>query len=246
VNRWQAWAQRLRARHGRIDAWRAPGAMVLQQRGLGAAAQARHVHLRPSLHLHTHFAVSPLITVSMRPAMARPLIPRKALPTGSAWREPEMFVGHAPRHVAQSDEHREPVTHVASPAFVPAFRKVGPAHAAPAGHGTIRLSVRRGEEVSTIATHAGDMALRLRLNAHRDEVRPAMQPAVLAVPRRAGAQPAGSAVDSIEGSALLRTRMEEARAPHAAPAFNVEALTGLVIQQIDRRLVAYRERMGRA
>jgi hypothetical protein len=31
----------------------------------------------------------------------------------------------------------------------------------------------------------------------------------------------------------------------AVPAVNVEALTSQVIQQLDRRLLAYRERMGR-
>lgn len=32
----------------------------------------------------------------------------------------------------------------------------------------------------------------------------------------------------------------------AAPPINVEALTSQVIQQLDRRLIAYRERMGRS
>lgn len=246
MNRWQAWAQRLRTRHGRIDAWRAPGAMVLLQRGRGAAAQAWRVHVRSSLHLHTHLAVSPLVTVSMRPAMARPLILRHAVPAGSASRRPEMFGGHAQRHVARPDEHREAATPMAAAAFVPAFRMIGPARAAPAGREPIRLSVRGGEDASPIAAHAGEMALRLRLNARREEIRPDVQAAVLAVPGRASVQPATGAAGGVEASAQSRTRLEEPRPPHPAPAVDVEALTGLVIQQIDRRLVAYRERMGRA
>jgi hypothetical protein len=35
-------------------------------------------------------------------------------------------------------------------------------------------------------------------------------------------------------------------APPAVAAINVEALTSQVIQQLDRRLIAYQERLGRA
>lgn len=245
MNRWQGWAQRLRTRHSRIDAWRAPGAMVLL-RGQGASAQARHIHAGTSLHLHTHLVVSPRLSVSMRPAMARPMILRTTAPVDGTTRQAHDGAGHAMTLGTRSNRHEAPVGHLAAPAFVPAFRHPALGQSSRAGPEPIRLSVRRGEGASPIARHAGEIAQRLRRGAIREEVRPATQAAVLALPQRAAAQPAGAGGDSVEVSALWRTRLDEARAVQSAPALNVEALTGMVIQQIDRRLVAYRERMGRA
>ena len=94
--------------------------------------------------------------------------------------------------------------------------------------------------------HASETAARLRRNVVRQELPSASPAAVLAVPQRAAASAAASAARAIVQGAAARQHTEEPRSAQPAPTINVEALTGLVIQQIDRRLVAYRERMGRA
>jgi hypothetical protein len=120
VNRWQAWAARLRMRHGRIDAWRAPGAMVLL-RGQGAAYSARTI-VRPALHLHTHFAGSALFTVSMHPALARTMILRSLAPFAGARRHEPAAAGHAQVVLAPAPVHRAAAAGLQAPAFVPARR----------------------------------------------------------------------------------------------------------------------------
>jgi hypothetical protein len=230
-------------RHGRIDAWRALGAMMLL-RGQGAAYSARTI-VRPALHLHTHFAGSALFTVSMRPAVTRTMILRSLAPFASARRHEPAAAAHAQLVLAPAPVHRAAVAGLPAPAFVPARRFAAPSRAAAARGEPIRLAVRRGEAASPIAAQAGAIALRLRRSASREEVRPAPPAAVLAVARRAAAQDAGHALDTVDERPVSRLHMQEARAQQPAAAVNVEALTGMVIQQIDRRLVAFRERMGR-
>jgi hypothetical protein len=63
------------------------------------------------------------------------------------------------------------------------------------------------------------------------------------------ARPAESALSGAsgppDGLAAPRRLPDEPAVARPAPAIDVDALTGLVIQQLDRRLIAYRERMGR-
>jgi hypothetical protein len=84
---------------------------------------------------------------------------------------------------------------------------------------------------------------RLHRRAVRRELPVASKATVLARHRAADAEPSLAAPQS---AAAQASRRHDA-AVHPAPAapINVEALTGLVIQQLDRRLIAYRERMGR-
>jgi hypothetical protein len=63
-----------------------------------------------------------------------------------------------------------------------------------------------------------------------------------ALPAAATPAAASHAVASAAPSALS---IEERHVAPAPAQVNVEALTGMVIQQLDRRLIAYRERMGR-
>ena len=72
-------------------------------------------------------------------------------------------------------------------------------------------------------------------------------PAALLLPRTAAARAAATEAQAALQVAATRPHAQEPRSVSApaAPAVNVESLTSLVIQQIDRRLVAYRERMGR-
>jgi len=58
------------------------------------------------------------------------------------------------------------------------------------------------------------------------------------------AKPASAARHEMPLDALAH-RSPQPYPPPAPPQLNIESLTTQVIQQIDRRLVAYRERMGR-
>jgi hypothetical protein len=96
-----------------------------------------------------------------------------------------------------------------------------------------------------VAAQAIELATRLRRRATREELTLSPKPAVLAAAHRAPAQAAPTPSNPWTPAQTAPMQPEESRALPQAAALNVEALTGLVIQQIDRRLIAYRERMGR-
>jgi len=246
MNRWQGWAQRLRARHGRIATWGAPGTMVLM-RGHGAPAQVLHTHVRSSLHLHLRVAVPPRSVAAMRPVPA-PILRHTTIADGvkRAWPAAVTATAHA---VARTEGHGARGTGIAAPTLasvLSVLRRGDQARPAPVGRAPARLPVRRATWASPVAAQAAATALRIRRNAVREDARPAAHAVVLARPQPAVAQAAGGQPHRVDAVVPAGTQREEAGAAQIAQAaINVEALAGMVIQQIDRRLVAYRERMGR-
>jgi hypothetical protein len=95
------------------------------------------------------------------------------------------------------------------------------------------------------ARHAAALPAELRRRAARHE-RPVPAPVRLVSPRRPDpvSPPPATTAAAVAAAGVLASTPSDWPAP-AAPAVDVDALTGQVIQQLDRRLVAYRERMGR-
>jgi hypothetical protein len=254
VNRWQAWAGRLRQRHSRIDAWRAQGAMVLL-RAVGAHAPTMGHSVRSIDHWHTRLSISPRFMLSLQPALAAPRVLQMAAREAKARtaQRDESPTGTASPSSAQGASFLAPRS-AAAPAFVPRMTAHARAMLLPPQAAPILLSVHQRETASPVAAHAGEIASRLRRNVARQELpsaAPAPAPAaVLAAPQRAAARAAATEAQAVVQAAVqagvARQHTEAPRFAQPAPSINVEALTGLVIQQIDRRLVAYRERMGRA
>jgi hypothetical protein len=132
----------------------------------------------------------------------------------------------------------------AAPAFVPRTTARGHPLLAPPRAALVQRSMRHREIASPVARPAREIASRLRRNVARHELPSSALGAVLATPHLAAAR-AASEAHAVMQAAAARQPAETPSVSPPAPAINVEALTGMVIQQIDRRLVAYRERMGR-
>ena len=245
MNRWQIWAGRLRQRHSRIDAWRAQGAMALL-RGASAAVPGVRNDLRLIVHMHTRLANSPRFMLSLQPAMTAPMMLRQVASGGSARSaaHSESATGTASRSPTHAASLLSPGI-VAAPAFVPRMNARARAMLLPPQSAPVHLSMRHRAIASPVAAHAGEIASRLRRNVARHELPFSPTAAVLAAPHRAAAHAATTEPQAVMQAAAARQQAEAPRLAQSAPAINVEALTGMVIQQIDRRLVAWRERMGR-
>jgi hypothetical protein len=97
----------------------------------------------------------------------------------------------------------------------------------------------------SVSVTAQALPLGLRQCAHRTE-RPAKDLPHMTAPVRQYADRGMDSVPARSGQATTPWTTVLHHQPAApAPAINVEALTSQVMQQIDRRLVAWRERMGR-
>ncbi|WP_431257242.1 hypothetical protein ACQ86G_21670 [Roseateles chitinivorans] len=262
MNRWQAWAGRLRARHGRVDAWRAAGAMALRRgAGAGASGTVVQVHAGPVVHQHLRLAVTARFPLSLRAQPSTPMVLRQPMPASASRTPaeiPRMTVAGAgpdgrpgrpgpagpdgaPGHPGAMAS--VPLTHRAA---APLFVRAGEASARPMLAASPSAPVLRAAVQSiapVAAAHAAEIATRLRRGATREELPPPPSAAVLAAPGRAAAR-AAEAQAPVTAQAARQQPSAPRPAP-AAPAVDVDALTGLVIQQIDRRLVAWRERMGR-
>ncbi|VTU28824.1 hypothetical protein [Variovorax sp. RA8] len=244
MNRWQGWARQLRRQHGRRDAWHARGAMVLLQRGGGLVSQVLVTSWRAILQVHAHLGV------------VRPV----SMPAATLMRQTRELLVHAPR----ASLHRQ--GDATAPPPVAAVERERPAYPALRFPPPVFAQGHRGREAagsrngapaprldpaaqlpgaSRVVAQAAEIVTRVHRRALRQELVPPSKPLALAAPQRMPA-PAGAAPAS-EWMPAQTAPMpwEQGRAPAAAPAVSVEALTGLVIQQIDRRLIAYRERMGR-
>ena len=252
MNRWQAWAGRLRARHGRVDAWRAAGEMALR-RGAGAAGTVVQAHAGPVVHQHLRLAVTARFPLSLRAQPSAPMVLRQPMPVGALQAPaeiPRMTIASAgpdgrpgrPGHPGEMAS--VPMTHrMAAPLFVPATEATArPMLAASPSAPVLRAGVQPIAPVA--AAHAAQIATRLRRGATREELPPAPSAAVLTAPGRAAARAAEAEAKAAVQAAARQQPSAPRQAP-AAPVEDVDALTGLVIQQIDRRLVAWRERMGR-
>lgn len=105
------------------------------------------------------------------------------------------------------------------------------------------LSMLMRRPAPRVATTDVDVVTTSRSRAVRQELPMPGRTLVLARPAAAASAVAARQSDAIEREQTARARAEWI-AP-APPPINVEALTSQVIQQLDRRLIAYRERMGR-
>jgi hypothetical protein len=205
---------------------------------------------RTIVHLHAHVGVLSMpgpamfvrcVTARAATAVGTLRVQGRATAAGTALPASDgpgapaqaMVVRTAPAFVRRSEGIR--------PDARPATEGWGrPLQDAPGGQAEPMPSLRRAPV--TPAPHA-DLAVRLRRRGFREELPIPGRTTVLV---RAAAAVAAAARQRDESERESTTATRSAWTPPvAAPAVNVEALTSQVIQQLDRRLLAYRERMGR-
>lgn len=241
MNRWQGWARQLRGRHGRRDALHARGALVLLQQRGGMGSQVLVTSWRPIVQVHARFGVVRPVVMPALPVMRERVVASALVPDMPSHRRSD-------DEVSRSMPVAENVRQLAYP--MPRFAAQGPRRIVPArfperGIAQFHGPARQSPVASTIAAQAVELATRLHRRAARQELTLSPKPAVLAAAHRAPA-PAGAVPSNAWTSAQPSPmQQDESRALPQASAVDVESLTGLVIQQIDRRLIAYRERMGR-
>jgi hypothetical protein len=219
------------------------GTMVLL-RGAGRPASAVRARAGSVEHLHAHWHMALQVALTLRPAILAPTTRRLA---------DRRAVAREPARALPSGDRELPArafasvgmlaARVPSPAFVPRSAVAQPRPVPAAAAMTLLSPVRAG--TSAAAARAGEIAGRVRRNAMRNEQPVAMPAAVLATPHRPA--PGALAGDPAPEARppFAHDGFGQSGRPQPAAALDVEALTGMVIQQIDRRLVAYRERMGR-
>lgn len=249
MNRWQGWARQLRRQHGRRDGRHASGAMVLLQRGGGMVSQVLVASWRPILQVHARLGVGLGVVrpVSMPAATLMRQSPELIL-HGSRASLPRQSGAAAPPPVSAIERERAVYRALRFPP--PAFRQ---GHRGRDAAGSARASlaprldpVAQRQAASQVVAQAAEIVTRVHRRALRQELATPSKPLVLAAPRHLP-PPAGPApTREWMPARTVPVPWEQGGARSAAPPVSVEALTGLVIQQIDRRLIAYRERMGRA
>ena len=215
-------------------------------RGAGAGVAGVRNDLRSIVNVHTRLSVSPRFMLSLQPAMAAPMMLRLA-PSGITARSAplsESAVGSASHVPMQAASLLSPGI-AAAAAFAPRPSARERAMLPPSQTMPVHRSMRHRDIASTVVAHAGKIASRLRRNVARHELPSSTPAAVLAAPQRAAARAAATEAQAAVQAAAARREADAPRLAQPAPAIDVETLTGMVIQQIDRRLVAYRERMGR-
>jgi len=247
VNRWSRWAARIRRRHGRSDLRRSAARMVLA-RNAGAFTQVLMATHRTLVRVEARLGVTQVLMPPMRCGQARTVVPEpvavlrfREIASAPGSRVPALRLAPAPAPSMST---------VSAPRFVDgalartvrAVRQRQEQGGAPA----IPALVARWQRPAAIAADARDVPARLRRSATRQELPIVDKLTVLASPHRGPADgPTARGANSATTMAPARTRADEVERA-VAPPINVEALTTQVIQQLDRRLVAYRERMGRS
>jgi hypothetical protein len=242
VNRWSRWAQQLRGRHGRRAGLHASGSMVIASRP-GSLVQILCAGPRTILHVHAHLRVTrdpgPRL-IGVRPDYTRPAI-------GMTARAPVVTVTTAAQPAVPLADiaPATPADRPAAPAFltVPELRTRRVMHETRTASHVVHIHdlVRQWRQSPADRVRALELVTRLRAGSVRQE---------LPVPERAGVvarlrPPAAERQSGIMPPALSPgVPSERIPSPAIAPV-NVETLTTQVIQQLDRRLIAYRERMGR-
>ncbi|CAN7512410.1 hypothetical protein LJR084_003675 [Variovorax sp. LjRoot84] len=246
MNRWQGWARQLRRQHGRREARHARGAMVLLQRGGGMPSQVLVTAWRPIVQVHARFGVVRPVNMPALPAMRER---RQVFVHGPGVSPHRQLDPAASRPMAAAEREQPPAyaaPRFASPVFAQAHHRHASAQFPQASIAPIFDPARQSHAASVVAAQAAELVTRLHRRAARQELSPPSKPAVLVAAHRMPAPAAAAPANAWMPAPMSPVQWEEGRAPSPAAAVNVEALTGLVIQQIDRRLIAYRERMGRA
>ncbi len=247
MNRWEQWVRDLRLRHARRPGQPALPAGVLA-RTAGATVRIRYAAARPDLHRHVHayMALRLALPVSMAGrAPARDVL-RHDPSRGAASRA--TAAGIAMRPPAVIAAVHSPATRRAAPSIAVPYRRLATGAVAGMPAGAARRSrpamvtpaLRAGIAVAAPVRQSRATLLRIRESARRDETRSSPPAAVLAQPRRPSREHPDDTAEPVR-----RGRPVPAGPDSATPAVDVAALAGMVIQQLDRRFVAYCERMGR-
>lgn len=239
MNRWKQWAGQLAARHGRRETRRPAQAMTLAHRMLASS-----VHLRIAApRLHFHFRVYG--GVVLRPPVAVPLLEQSGVfgTQGVAGSELR-FVHAASGHMRGAVTGPSSVSQVTlqAPQFVPrppAIARVPMERRFERLHELVRTWSQKSE--TAIAAASLPALLRQRGVRHEPPVAEAVR--VFPAPARVRTEPD----ESLAASTPVAPK--RALPPEISPSngrgIDVAALTSQVIQQLDRRLIAYQERMGR-
>jgi hypothetical protein len=202
---------------------------------------------RNILHLHTRVGVTSRLSFRMLgPAPGAANVPAPAL---VATRRRPGVQGDHPAAIARQAPYARAVPRRAAPAFVSArsplsvhaaraFASEGPSSA------PLPALVARWRTAFDSAPNTRALVIRLRQRAARQEIAVPDRTRVL----RSSPRPDGPTAASRRAEQALEIPRGRAEASPfaAAPPVDVDALTSQVIQQLDRRLIAYRERMGRA
>jgi hypothetical protein len=242
-----AWARRLRTRYTGAELRRPVLAMVFQRR-----LAARGIHYRID-GARFQMNLCPRVGVTLMAATPTPLSTQISTVVTPATHRTDRFFHTAQRLLQTVRETARTGSSASAQSLIPSPT---PAIAHSAISRVFSSFNRRFEQIHQLVrtwsqatesiTFSKELPNRLRERAVRRE-RPIQDAPklVAAVPQTPNPSPT---FESVPNSGSFTTRPSVPLAPQTfAPAapINVDAITTQVIQQLDRRLVAYRERMGR-
>ena len=244
MNRWRRWAERIRARHGQREGGY-PGGTFVFARGSRFVSQIVKTNSRTVLY------VRPNLSVTMRVITPPARLSRTGHATVSSEVRTVMYRGV--RAGVPPALRARPGERGAAPTLAGSSLTFVDARHVRSGLTSVERHVERFHDLvdrwrskPIAAIEARDLPGRVRRRAAREDM--SMGDVLRAVPvlhhRRSDATQS-SRETSTGPEASARGRGEVPAPAPAVPTINVEALTSQVIHQLDRRLIAYRERMGR-
>jgi hypothetical protein len=260
TKRWRAWAHSLAARHARIvDGRRASGELLRWPRAGRVRAQppAIVLELTPRIHLDLRSALTRITARGSGAAAARrePVAPAPAGTAAPRGRSAAPMVAAAETRVFAAPAGETTVrwavlggapqtlparSEPATPGRAPAVHRPAPAPALP----TVDRRARHPAVSAHVAAGGHEVRRRLR-RAERQAVR--SRPAMvlpLAPVAAAAAHPAQQPPPEPPVRLSSHGRREPA-VREALAGLDLERLADQVVQQIDRRITAHRERFGR-
>jgi hypothetical protein len=253
VNRWNAWAASVAARHARLWPRFAPLPLTLVRAELPVAADAHDLSRLWNLCVRARLILGPVLVNLGYSVLAGPVRPIARLARHHR-QLPRCAASGAVSHTRRT----EPLA-LKSPAIVGPRVPAAIVVYRPASGAMVRVFTRLAEGPAAQARH-GALMQRIReireriLHEHRrlEEHRPAL------ALRHAGsaATKAPTAIDEMRkpSPAVARSRTrwagpadeQWAAREKALPTLDVDRLTDQVIRKIDDRVTAFRERLGRA
>jgi hypothetical protein len=248
VSRWRTWAEELRNRHGRRERTRAFRSVVFV-RHPRPMSQVLVANQRTSLHVHARlqasWRVAPTLTLRPHARQTLSVSPPQALPPRSLSMTSSFGTGGVRTRPSR------PLFAAPHQAFVAARRgaaasmQTDPPPRRPRALQrsdalTLQRPSRKGARVAIVDSLTA-LPVRLRRQGARHEL--PVQTSTVALARTSPR--VAPAVSTQPAVARGQSSVPSSWTPPASPAMTVETLTSHVMQQLDRRLVAYRERMGR-
>ena len=245
IRRWTGWAQALRAKHARLAVRHHPAAMALSRpRAPWMLAPSFHTNPQISFTVRMQNAPAP-VQPRVAPVHRRELpVPAQRTPLQLRNAPVQPSIAPVTQIVAARPQALAPLTAKAAPPrwdIVLTRRSI-------ATH--VLMQTRRVEELvrtlcsaTTPAHPPAEIAQRVTRQSARYEERPAAQAMALR-PQLAPAMP------EAQRAPLEQPRIErEWNRSHPTPppimTPNIDTLTTQVMDQIDRRVIAWRERMGK-